>query len=177
MTRQDPSTQWISLRQALEHVSTHEGSRALAERLLVQALAAGLPAQGYVVHAWPPYREGWEALSGELFADYGAQVGRARIDWAEGSAVMPDGHPHFACCVLAIEVSKQNLLARWPGRLKGAGKTRRPSIRRLVAAAEKAGAKSVTVEGVTMTLGGEQAAPTNELDEWIAKHARTSEGH
>jgi hypothetical protein len=130
VTRQSSTTtDFVSPLAALEHVAAHEGApAALAQRLLVQALAKGLRARGYVIYSWPPYREGYEQLSPELFTDYGPQHSPARIDCAAATAVMLDGHPHPACTVHGLEVSKAGLLARWPGRLKRPAKSQRPSI-------------------------------------------------
>lgn len=160
MTRQNPSSaEFVPLSAALAHVAAHE----LAPKLvLVRALADKVRSRGYVRYAWPPYSEGLESpLSPELFTDYG-QHGPARIDWAEGTAVMGDGHPHPACTVYSIGVNKQDLLARWPGRLKPA-KTRRLSIRELVKQAEKSGHPVASVthgpDGTTLHFG--EAAPTS----------------
>jgi len=59
VTRESPSTDFIPLPAA----AAHERAPALAERLLVRALAN-------VIHSWPPYSEGYEQLSPELFTDF-----------------------------------------------------------------------------------------------------------
>ena len=66
MTRESPSTDFIPLPAA----AAHERAPALAKRLLVRALAKGPRARGYVIHSWPPYSEGYEQLSPELFTDF-----------------------------------------------------------------------------------------------------------
>ena len=173
MTRRTPSTKFIALGAALEHVEAREG--ALAERLLTQALAEGLPARGYVIYSWPPYSEGHEQLSPELFTTYPPQHGPARINWGEGSAVMDDSHPHPACRVLNIEVSKAELLARWPGKLRRAA--RRPRIRELVKQAATSGARVTLPDGTKLDFSKAAEQQGNELDQWIAKHARATEGY
>jgi hypothetical protein len=112
-TRQNrSSTEFLPLSAALAHVEAREG--ALAERLLMRALAEGVSARGYVIHFWPPYREGLESLDPELFTDYGPQAPPAQIQ-RDGSAVLRGwGHPHFECRVLNITVDKAELLRRWP---------------------------------------------------------------
>lgn len=149
MTRKSPSTDFIPYPLALDHVERREG--APGKRLLDRALADGLAARGYVIHEWPPYEEGIEALDPELFTPY-PQAPPARIDERDGSAVLSGwAHPHFECRVLNIEVDKAQLLARWPGKLKPA-KSRRQSIRDLVRQAEKSGHRvaSVTRDGTTL---------------------------
>jgi hypothetical protein len=164
VTRQNPSSaEFVPLSTALDHVAAHERAPKLA---LVQALAGKVRSRGFVRYSWPPYREGDEQLSAELFTAYPPQHGPARIDWAEGSAVMGDGHPHPACSVHGIEVNKADLLARWPGSLKLA-KARRPSIRRLVQQAEASGhsvASVTTPDGMTIHFG--QPEPSEANNPW-----------
>jgi hypothetical protein len=166
MTRQSPTTDFIPLQAALAHVAARELAPKLA---LVRALATKVRARGFVRYHWPPYLEGEELLSPELFSDYGPPHGPARIDWAEGTAVMADGHPAPACTVYGIEVSKADLLACWPGRLAVA---RRLNIRRLVKQAEQASGRPVAAitlpDGTKFTFGEEAG---NALDAWMAKHA------
>jgi hypothetical protein len=159
VTRQNPSTEFISLGAALDHVAAYERAPKLA---LVRALAGKVRSRGYVRYAWPPFREGLELLDPELFTDYPPQHPPARIDWAEGTAVMGDGHPHPACTVHGIEVNKQDLFALWPGPLKPA-KARRPSIRDLVKQAEKSGHPviSVTRDGTTIHFGQPESGEAN----------------
>ena len=121
VTRQNPSTEFVALGAALDHIEAREG--ALAKRLLTRALAEGLPARGYVIHTWPPYLEGHEQLDPELFCSYGPQAPPARIA-RDGSAELRGwAHPHFECRVLNIEVDKAQLLARWPGPLTPSRRT------------------------------------------------------
>jgi hypothetical protein len=166
-------TDFISWREALALVEAREG--ALAKRLLVRALAEGLSARGYVIYSWPPYREGYEQLSPELFTAYPPQHGPVRIDWAEGSAVMGDGHPHPACTVYGITVSKEDLLRLWPGPLKPA-KSRRPSVQRLVKQFEKSGhpVSSITRDGVTFNFAQPELGEANNpwLDDLRRKEAK-----
>jgi hypothetical protein len=55
---------------------------------------------------------------------------------------------------------------------------RKPSLRRMIAAAKKAGATSVTTpDGYRIAFGEPEPAPTNELDQWIVKHARPAQRH
>jgi hypothetical protein len=143
VTHKASTTEFIALGTALDHVEAREGT--LAERLLVRALAEGLPARGYVIHLWPPYQEGHEQLDPELFCSYGPQAPPARIE-RDGSAELRGwGHPHFECRVLNIEVNRQAFLQLWSGPLKPA-KSRRPSVQRLVKDFEKSGRP---VSGVT----------------------------
>jgi hypothetical protein len=167
VTRSSFNTEFIRLPTALEHVEAREG--ALAKRLLVQALAAGLPARGYVIYRWPPFSEGYEQLDRELFTDYPSeQCGPARINWAEGSAEMGELHPaHPPCSVLNITIQKAALLSRWPGPLKSAVRSRRPSIARLVKQAEASGHPVVgitTADGTTLTFG--QPEPATAGNTW-----------
>jgi hypothetical protein len=163
VTRKNPTTEFIPLDVALDHVAAHERAPKLA---LVRALAGKVRSRGFVRYAWPPYHEGIEQLDPELFTDYPPQHSPARIDWAEGSAVMGDGHPHPACTVHGIEVNKQDLLALWPGPLKPA-KARRPSIARLVKQAEASGhpvASVTTPNGMTIHFG--QPEPSESNNPW-----------
>jgi hypothetical protein len=175
-TRQNPTrTEFIPLPAALAHVAAHERAPKLA---LVRALAGNVRSRGFVQYAWPPYHEGEEQLSPELFSSYPPQHGPAQIDWAEGSAVMGDGHPHPACTVYGIAVNKQDLLRLWPGPFKRAAN--RLSIGRLVKQVERASGHrvgSVTApDGTKLDFKAEQQGG-NELDQWIAKHADETQGH
>jgi hypothetical protein len=172
MTRQSPSTDFISYPLALDHVERREG--AAAKRLLDRALAEGLPARGYVIHLWPPYEEGYEQLDPELFTPY-PQASPARIE-RDGSAVLSGwAHPHFECRVLGIEVGKGELLARWTGPLKRAAK--RPSNQQLLKQAEKSGGRVTWPDGTTLDFSKAAQQQGNEVDQWIAKHADQTEGH
>jgi hypothetical protein len=163
VTRQNPSSaEFVPLSAALDHVAARERAPKLA---LTRALAGKVRSRGFVRYAWPPYNEGLEQLSPELFSDYGPQHGPARIDWAEGTAVMGDGHPHPACTVHGIEVNKQDLLRLWPGRLKRAAK--RTSIARLVKQAEASGhpVASITAPDGT-TIHFAQPEPSEANNPW-----------
>jgi hypothetical protein len=164
VTHKTSTTQFVSLAVALEHVEARERAPKLA---LVRALASGVRSRGFVRYAWPPYHEGEEQLSPELFTDYPPQHGPARIDWAEGTAVMGDGHPHPACTVYGLEVHRADLLARWPGPLKGAAKSRRLS-KRLVQQVERASGRpvtSITRDGVTFNFA--QPEPGAANNPWL----------
>jgi hypothetical protein len=166
VTRQTSTTEdFIPLYVALAHVEARERAPKLA---LTRALADNVRSRGFVRYAWPPYHEGEEQLSAELFTDYPPQHGPARIDWAEGTAVMGDGHPHPACTVYGIEVNKAGLLARWPGPLKPTAKSRRPSIARLVKQAEASGhpVTSITTRDGT-TLNFAQPEPGEANNPWL----------
>jgi hypothetical protein len=64
---------------------------------------------------------------------------------------------------------------RRPRKAHGA---RKPSVARMIAVAKKAGATSVTTPaGYRITFGELEPAPANELDEWVAKHARPPQRH
>jgi hypothetical protein len=80
---------------------------------------------------------------------------------------MLDGHPHPACTVYGITVSKPDLLALWAGPLKPA-KARRPSIARLVKQAEASGrpVTSVTTPG-GMTIHFCQPEPGETNNPWL----------
>jgi hypothetical protein len=159
-TRKTPTTEFIPLQTALAHVAAYERAPKLA---LVRALAGKVRSRGFVRYHWPPYHEGEEQLSAELFCDYFPQHGPARIDWAEGTAVMAEGHPHPACAVYGIQVSKRDLLRLWPGRLKRAAKSRRLS-KRLVQQAERASGRpvtSITRDGVTFNFAQPEAGAAN----------------
>ena len=57
---------------------------------------------------------------------------------------------------------------------------RTPRLDRAIAQAEKAGKRvsSITTpDGVTLTFGEETKPEDNKLDEWIAKHAHSTERH
>jgi hypothetical protein len=173
VTRQSPSTEFISLRAALEHVAAYERAPKLA---LTRALAGKIRSRGFVRYAWPPYNEGDEQLDPELFTDYPPQHPPARIDWAEGTAVMGEGHPHPACSVYGIEVNRADLFALWPGPLKPA-KARRQSIKDLVKQFENSGHPVVSVttrDGTTLHFSAAEAT-TNESDNpWDEVNAANS---
>jgi hypothetical protein len=163
LTRQNPSSaEFIPLSTALDHVAAHERAPKLA---LVRALAGKVRARGFVQYAHPPYNEGIEQLSPELFTDYPPQHPPARIDWAEGTAVMLDGHPHPACTVHGIEVNKADLLHLWQGPFKRGAK--RTSIARLVKQAEASGhpvGSITTPNGTTIHFG--QPEPSEANNPW-----------
>jgi hypothetical protein len=170
VTRKTPSTKFIPLYVALAHVAAHERAPKLA---LTRALAGGkVQARGFVQYAWPPYSEGEELLSPELFTNYPPQHPPARIDWVEGTAVMGDGHPHAACTVYGIEVNQADLLRLWPGVLKRPA--RRLSVR-LVKQAEQAIGRRVTsvtlADGTKLDFTEQQGGGSDVVDQWIAKHA------
>jgi hypothetical protein len=171
-TRQNrSSTEFLPLSAALDHVAARERAPKLA---LMRALAGKVRTRGFVQYAHPPFNEGDEQLSPELFSDYPPQHPPARIDWGEGSAVMGDGHPHPACSVYGIEVNKQDLLRLWPGRLKRAAN--RPSNKRLLEQAAASGARVTWPDGTQLDFSkAEQQG--NEVDQWIAKHADQTQGH
>jgi hypothetical protein len=171
VTHQSPSTKFIPYPTALEHVEAREG--ALAQRLLMRALAEGLPARGYVIHLWPPYQEGFEALDPELFTPY-PQAPPARIE-RDGSAELRGwSHPHFECRVLNITVNKAQLLERWPGSVKRAKRPR--SLARLLKQAEQAKATITLPDGTKLDFTERQGG-ANEVDRWFAKYADKTQGH
>jgi hypothetical protein len=67
--------------------------------------------------------------------------------------------------------------------MKSPPKPRKPSIKALVKQAEQATGKAVTAittaDGTRLELGtpGDSPKPGNEVDQWIATHARAPEGH
>jgi hypothetical protein len=85
-----------------------------------------------------------------------------------------EGHvPSFSCYPPTVTVTTTGAKPVKPRR------QRRPSVGPLIAQAEKSGkhVTSVTTpDGVTLTFG-EPEDNTNDLDNWIAKHARSSERH
>jgi hypothetical protein len=97
------------------------------------------------------------------------------------TAPMPEWFPEFCDKLAALTPTDMaELLATLPpddatsercDRPKPA-KRRKPSVSKLIAHAEKSGkpVTSVTTpDGVTLRFG--ESEPSNELDEWIAKHA------
>jgi hypothetical protein len=81
---------------------------------------------------------------------------------------MGDGHPHPACTVYGIEVSKADLLALWPGTLKRPS-ARRPNLARLLKQAEASGhpVTSVTTRDGT-TLHFSEVKATDASNPWLA---------
>jgi hypothetical protein len=136
---------------ALEHVGAYERAPKLA---LTRALAGKVRSRGFIRYHWPPFHEAVELLSPELFTDYPEySQGPAQIDWAEGTALMPDnGHVHPPCAVYGLEVHRADLLKLWP--VKTGAKPRRLS-KRLVQQVERASGRpvtSITRDGVTFNF-------------------------
>jgi hypothetical protein len=171
-TRKTPTTEFISLQTALEHVAAHERAPKPA---LTRALAGKVRSRGFVRYHWPPYHEGLELCSFELFSDYGPQHPLAKVNWVEGTATLAEGHVHPPCAVYGLEVHRADLLARWPGPLKRAAS--RPSNKQLLRQAEKSGGRITWPDGTQLDFSKAEQQGGNAVDQWIAKHADRTEGH
>ena len=122
-----------------------------------------------MIHSWPPYEEGHEQLSPELFTDYGPPHGPAHVDWAEGQRRHAGRPPAFRMPRAQHRGEQADLLRLWPGALRPA-KARRPSIARLVKQAERASGHSVsgitTPDGMTIHFGQPELGEAN--NPWLA---------